>query len=126
MFRSQDGGFGMSKRSFVDEALSDWMKGTGPDADIVISSRIRIARNLRNHPFPMLATSHQAHEVMEQLTSVAQIGKLNELGEFDTIELTNLSKLERRVLVEKHLISTTLPNESRCGAVILSANESVS
>lgn len=116
----------MSKRSFVDEALSDWMKGTGPDADIVISSRIRIARNLRGHPFPMLATNQQAHVVMEQLASVAKTGKLNDLGEFDTIELTNLSELERRVLVEKHLISTTLANESRCGAVILSANESVS
>ena len=37
----------MSLRSFVNEALSDWMKGSGPDSDIVISSRIRIARNLR-------------------------------------------------------------------------------
>lgn len=116
----------MSKRSFVNEALSDWMKDNGPDADIVISSRIRIARNLRGHPFPLLATNQQAQEVMEQLTSVAETGKLNGLGEFDTIELTNLSELERRVLVEKHLISTNLANESRCGAVILSANESVS
>ena len=116
----------MSKRSFVNEALSDWMKDNGPDADIVISSRIRIARNLRGHPFPMLATNQQAQEVMEQLTSVAETGKLNDLGKFDTIELTDLSELERRVLVEKHLISTNLANESRCGAVILSDNESVS
>ncbi len=57
----------MSKRSFVNEALSDWMKDNGPDSDIVISSRIRIARNLRGHPFPLLATNQQAQEVMEQL-----------------------------------------------------------
>ena len=58
--------------------------------------------------------------------SVAETGKLNGLGEFDTIKLSDLSELERRVLVEKHLISPNLANESRCGAVILSDNESVS
>ncbi|WP_258881526.1 protein arginine kinase [Paenibacillus sp. sptzw28] len=116
----------MSKRSFVEEALSEWMKGTGPDSDIVISSRIRIARNLRSNPFPLLATNQQARDVMDKLTSVAASGKLDEIGRFETIELADLNELERRVLVEKHLISPNLANESRCGAVILSENESVS
>ncbi|MBW7477447.1 protein arginine kinase [Paenibacillus oenotherae] len=116
----------MTKRSFAQHALSDWMKGTGPDADIVISSRIRIARNIRAHPFPMLATNEQAREVMERLTSVAGNGRLNGLGQFDTIELSELNELERRVLVEKHLISPNLANESRHGALILSENEAVS
>lgn len=116
----------MTKRSFAQHALSDWMKGTGPDADIVISSRIRIARNIRAHPFPMLATNEQAREVMERLTSVAENGRLNGIGKFDTIELSELNELERRVLVEKHLISPNLANESRHGAFILSENEAVS
>ncbi|RAP73262.1 protein arginine kinase [Paenibacillus montanisoli] len=116
----------MSKRSYVEEALSDWMRGNGPDTDVVISSRIRIARNLSGHPFPLLATTQQANEVMEQLTSVPESGKLSEHGQFETIKLSQLSELERRVLVEKHLISPNLANESRCGAVILSENEAVS
>ncbi len=102
------------------------MKGTGPDSDIVISSRIRIARNLSGFPFPMLATNQQAREVMERLTAVAESGRLSGLGHFDTIPLSELNELERRVLVEKHLISPNLANESRCGALILSSNESVS
>ncbi|WP_374987793.1 protein arginine kinase [Paenibacillus sp. R14(2021)] len=102
------------------------MKANGPDADVVISSRIRIARNLTGHPFPMLATTQQAHDVMEQLTAVADTDKLQEYGEFETIELAHLSELERRVLVEKHLISPNLANESRSGAVLLSENEAVS
>ncbi|AZN38459.1 protein arginine kinase [Paenibacillus albus] len=116
----------MSKRSYVEEALSDWMKGNGPDTDVVISSRIRIARNLSGHPFPMLATSQQAQDVMKQLTAVAETGRLDSCGPFETLELSQLSELERRVLVEKHLISPSLANESRCGAVMLSENESVS
>ncbi|MBB3114255.1 protein arginine kinase [Paenibacillus phyllosphaerae] len=116
----------MSKRSFAQHALSDWMQGTGPEADIVISSRIRIARNLRGLPFPMLATNQQSEDVMERLTAVPETGRLNAVGKFETIRLSDLSELERRVLVEKHLISPNLANESRGGAVILSDNESVS
>lgn len=116
----------MSNRSFAQHALSDWMQGTGPEADIVISSRIRIARNLRGHPFPLLATSEQSGEVMERLLTVPESGRLNGIGDFETIRLSELSELERRVLVEKHLISPNLANESRSGAVILSRNESIS
>ncbi|SFF32750.1 protein arginine kinase [Paenibacillus catalpae] len=116
----------MASRRFSEQALSDWMKGVGPDSEIVISSRVRIARNLRHFPFPMLATNQQSLEVMNQLTAIAQSGKLDPVGRFETIILSELSELERRVLVEKHLISPNLANESRGGAVILSENESVS
>ncbi len=97
----------MGKRRFAQEALSDWMRSDGPDSEIVISSRIRIARNLRKQPFPMLATNQQSREVMEQLTAVAQSEELKEVGHFDTFILSDLSELEKRVLVEKHLISRT-------------------
>lgn len=116
----------MASRRFSEQALSDWMKGVGPDSEIVISSRVRIARNLRHFPFPMLATNQQSLEVMNQLTAIGQAGKLDPIGRFDTIILSELSELERRVLVEKHLISPNLANESRGGAIILSENESVS
>ncbi|KQO12174.1 ATP--guanido phosphotransferase [Paenibacillus sp. Leaf72] len=102
------------------------MKGDGPESDIVISSRIRIARNLNHHPFPLLATKEQSLEVMEQLAAIGASGKLEPIGHFDTIVLSDLTELEKRVLVEKHLISPNLANESRGGAFILSDNESVS
>jgi len=102
------------------------MKGDGPESDIVISSRVRIARNLRHQPFPMLATADQSLEVMEQLLTIGNSGKFEPIGVFEPIVLSELNELERRVLVEKHLISPNLANESRNGAVILSDNEAVS
>lgn len=116
----------MDKRRFTRDALSEWMRHDGPDSDIVISSRIRIARNLSHHPFPMLATNQQSREVMEQLIEVAREGKLDEAGKFDIFILSELSELEKKVLVEKHLISPTLANESRSGALILDQTESIS
>lgn len=111
---------------FTENALSDWMKGEGPDSDIVISSRIRIARNMQAYPFPMLATNQQSKEVLEQVAQVLHNEELGTISRFSMLPLSELNELKRRVLVEKHLISPALANESRNGAVILSDNESVS
>ncbi len=102
------------------------MKGEGPDSDVVISSRVRVARNLRHQPFPMLATNEQSAEVLGKLTDVSLAGRLEPFGSFETVLLSDISELDKRVLVEKHLISPNLANESRAGAVILSENEAVS
>lgn len=111
---------------FTQEALSDWMRGSGPDSDIVISSRIRIARNVRSQPFPMLATNQQLKDVLDSIVEVVSDEALSNIDQLELIPLAQLNELERRVLVEKHLISPNLANESRNGAVILSENESIS
>nr|WP_028552046.1 protein arginine kinase [Paenibacillus sp. UNC451MF] len=116
----------MTTKRFTEQALSDWMKGEGPDSDIVISSRIRIARNLRSYPFPMLATNQQSKEVLEQVSNVLSNEELHTISHFSLVLLDDLNELEKRVLVEKHLISPALADESRNGAVILSDNESIS
>ncbi|MBB6636540.1 protein arginine kinase [Cohnella thailandensis] len=116
----------MTKPEFAKDALSPWMKKDGPDSDVVLSSRIRIARNLRAYPFPMLSTPAQSEEVVEQLLGVAESGRLGGLGPIKTYQLSNLTELEKLVLVEKHLISPALASESRNGALILSRNEDIS
>ena len=116
----------MSLRKFIDDALSEWMKGKGPDSDVVISSRIRLARNLNSNPFPMLATNQQSKEVSDQILDSIRQPEFNHIGALESIHLDELNELEKRVLVEKHLISPNLANEARNGAVILSENESVS
>ncbi|MFC7678184.1 protein arginine kinase [Paenibacillus sp. GCM10028914] len=117
----------MSNLRFTEQALSDWMRGNGQDSDIVISTRVRVARNLQHLPFPMLATNEQSGEVLERLTGVLKDQEsLKPLGPFHTIRLDDIEELDKRVLVEKHLISPSLVNESRNGAVMLNEDESVS
>lgn len=111
---------------FTEHALSDWMKHGGPDSDIVISSRIRIARNMRGFPFPMLATNQQSLDILDRTATVLGNEDLNSISHFHLIRLSDLCELDKRVLVEKHLISPNLADESRNGAVILSDNESIS
>ncbi|GFR38881.1 protein-arginine kinase [Insulibacter thermoxylanivorax] len=116
----------MANGPLFNRALSDWMQSEGPDRDIVFSSRVRLARNLRTQPFPMLATNHQSGEVLEQVRGVMNNQQLQGIDRFQLIELKDLNELQKRVLVEKHLISPNLANEARNGAVILSENESIS
>lgn len=116
----------MSLQRFMNNALSEWMKGKGPYSDIMISSRIRIARNFRDIPFPMLATSSQASKVIDRVEQAFQKIHHKELSGSELIRMDDLTELQRRVLVEKHLISPALAEESRQGAVILSGNEAVS
>ena len=115
----------MNKQPF-QQALSPWMSKKAPETDVVLSSRVRIARNLRNYPFPLFATSEQSEKAMEQLLGIAESGRLNGVDSFQTIRLSELTELEKLVLVEKHLISPMLANESRNGALILSNTEDVS
>lgn len=117
----------MSNLRFTEQALSEWMRGSGQDSDIVISTRVRVARNLQHLPFPLLATNQQSSEVLERLTGVLRDQEeLKELGPFHTITLDDMEELDKKVLVEKHLISPALANESRNGAVILNEDESIS
>jgi len=116
----------MALEHFADHALSDWMKSDGPDSDIVISSRIRLARNLKSYHFPLLATNVQSKEVLDQIEQAAINEELETISHFSFVQLAALNELEKLVLVEKHLISPALANESRNGAVLLNENESIS
>jgi protein arginine kinase len=116
----------MSQQKFMQNPWSNWMKGEGPDSDIVISTRLRIARNMRQHPFPLLATDSQAEEVVKKVADVSKVEAMKNRSPLQLIQMDQLSPLEKRVLVEKHLISPHLAEESRKGAVLLSEDESVS
>ncbi|WP_027415298.1 protein arginine kinase [Aneurinibacillus terranovensis] len=116
----------MSFQRFISNPVSEWMNGGGGDADIVISSRVRLARNLQEHPFPMLATDSQSEQVIQKVQQAMEDETFQELGPFEMIRMDDLTSLQKRVLVEKHLISPNLAGESRKGAAVVSTNEEIS
>lgn len=116
----------MPNLRFTEKPLSDWMQKGGEYSDVVISSRVRIARNLIHHPFPILANMEQAQQVRQHLTEVLSDKTLQALGPFEPLLLDELEEVDRQVLMEKHLISPNLLNDSKSGAVLLTEDESVS
>lgn len=111
---------------FTEQPLSEWMSREGKESDIVISTRVRIARNLMHQPFPMLATNQQSEDVLIQLREVLDDDRMAAYSKLYPILLNDIEDLDKRVLVEKHLISPNLAGESRSGAVFISEDESLS
>lgn len=111
----------------VFENLSKWTEGAGPQADVVISSRIRLARNLAQYPFPHLLTTEQDKFIVDDITKVAK-GKdfVKKLGKSEVINLFDITDLEKWVLVEKHLISPQHAQGSGNRAVVISDDETFS
>lgn len=116
----------MPNLRFTEQPLSEWMAKGGNESDIVISTRVRIARNLVHHPFPMLATNQQSEEVLELLRGVLEDQRLQNYGTLHPVLLADLDDLDKRILVEKHLISPNLAGDSRKGAAFISEDESLS
>ena len=85
------------------ERSGEWLKGEGPESDIVVSSRIRLARNLTDYPFISKATDLDRAEIEKTLRkSVVDVSKNASLSYLDVNELDGI---DRQFLVERQLIS---------------------
>ena len=117
----------MSLERFIRDAISPWMKSEGPESDIVLSSRVRLARNLQQYVFPIAADKESAHQVIEAIsTCINEKNKVSEEAKFGNADDGRVKTLEKRVLVEKHLISPNLAETAKYGAVLMNDDESVS
>ncbi len=87
-----------------------WMEASkGQDADIVISSRVRLARNLAKFPFPHLLNPEKGEKFIQLFNEVWR--KISpEMQGMTLLMFDQLSNLDRQILVEKHLIS---PNHAK-------------
>lgn len=103
---------------------SEWLKGTGPNSDIVISSRIRLARNLDKIPFPHWANKKQSKQAQEQIKEAT--GKVDYLKKTTVFNLADLDSIDKQFLIERHLVSYEHAQKSDCKAVIIDEEEIVS
>lgn len=91
--------------NLIKEPLTPWLSGAGPEGDIVLSSRIRLARNLKDQPFPGRASLDKLGEIVAEFQSVSDDLMAHDGHEYAFVELEKLVPLARHVLVEKHIIS---------------------
>ncbi|MBO8178422.1 MAG: protein arginine kinase [Bacillus sp. (in: Bacteria)] len=116
----------MSLENFINQAVSSWMRKEGPESEIVLSSRVRLARNLKDVSFPTVFNKDEAEKVVNQVANILLSYDKRMIKNFELLKMEELQPLQKRVLVEKHLISPNLAEESPYGAVILSEDEDIS
>jgi protein arginine kinase len=102
----------------------EWLRGEGPHRQIVISSRVRLARNLRNRPFPGWAKKAERTSILELIRS--HVEALPEMQEAFSESLQDLTALDRQVLVERHLISREHAAKGGGSAVVVNRRQTVS
>lgn len=117
----------MSLQEAVNSPCSKWAEGAGPEADIVISSRVRLARNIVQYPFPHFLSEEAADEVVDAVRlALSAPSYKKEAGEIEMVKLNELTVLERQVLVDKHLVSPQHIEKPIGRAVVINADESFS
>ncbi len=103
---------------------AEWSKATGPHSDIVVSSRIRLARNLAGFPFEQRLTPAQRDEVIGVVKKAVEGSTWLKQAMFLTSH--DLEELDRQFLLERHLISREHASEEGTKAVVVTHNEVVS
>ena len=87
----------------ISNDINEWFDGSGPMADIVISSRIRLARNLAGHKFLSRCSNHEKSEILGRLKDVMMSLDLGDKVFY--ISVDKAPTLNKHFLVERHLIS---------------------
>lgn len=104
-------------------ALDNWLDQTGPRQNIVISSRVRYARNLRHVAFP-------PHAALGDLARIAEIvdqslKEIDGLEGFERYDLDSLSPLERGYLRESRFISREMEHGGQHRRVYINARSNI-
>ncbi len=102
-----------------------WYESEGEQSDVVISTRIRLARNLNGYPFPHLMNQAQRKEVCEKVSDALIGGNSTLRDSFRYIEAEKLSPVELASLAGRHLISPEFANDPNGRALLLMEDESV-
>jgi protein arginine kinase len=92
--------------------------------DVIISSRVRIARNFADIPFPSMMNVEQSKKVLEKTKKAilnTPIGK-----DFKYINMSELDYFDKYILIEKHLISPQMVQNQLTRGVLISSNEKIS
>ncbi|MDR0306320.1 MAG: hypothetical protein LBI42_05710 [Chitinispirillales bacterium] len=86
-----------------------WFDNRGPQSDVVISTRIRVARNLEGRKFPARASSKEKQKIFNEIASVIKsVPQKLFCDQFELVNFGRLRKLEQQFLIEERIVSADL------------------
>jgi len=109
----------------MEGILMSWINEKGPIKDVVLSSRIRLARNIARFPFPSIMQPQHAKEIVDRVKKSILDGDPVLSRDFTFMSMKEVPAIERQILVEKRLASQDLVQNSDASALILDSNERI-
>ncbi len=116
-------------RSSVSIREAQWMSDKGPNFDVVVSSRVRLARNINGYPFCNLAIQSELSEIAEIVEqALVNVAKQDNslLKNAYVVDIDNLDDIDRAFLFERHLISQDLMRKRFFRRAVIDENEIIS
>lgn len=98
-----------------------WLKGIGNDEDVVVSTRLRLARNIANYRFPNFMTKEESESLTEEILNGMKDNVYDAPYKFYRIR--DLTDIEKNVFVENHLISPNLAKKVDGGSFLIRNDE---
>jgi protein arginine kinase len=98
-----------------------WLDGSGDESEIVLSSRIRMARNIESRRFPQNADKEELAAVLEQTRSATERTDLFRTNRY--FSMGSVSSLDRQFLAERHLVSREFLFSSSNRGLVVNADE---
>lgn len=102
-----------------------WYQDSGPEGDVVISTRIRLARNLNGYPFPVGMSPAQRKEVCSLIQDAVDV-RCTHAGKFIPVNMEQLPQRETLSMVERHLISPDFASGEGERLLLITDDESIS
>ncbi|GAB5403000.1 MAG: protein arginine kinase [Aureliella sp.] len=99
----------------------EWLRGSGPESDIVISSRIRLARNLAEFPFVRKASPEERSQIARLVRT--QIEDVDQWDSLVFLPLQDMEELDRQFLVERQLMSREMADSEGDRGVAIDTSE---
>ncbi|MGI6123840.1 MAG: protein arginine kinase [Acetivibrionales bacterium] len=106
--------------------MSKWYIDAGPDSDIVMSSRVRLARNFEAYPFPQRSSIEVQKSIINETCNALFKGRPEFRDSLFLFRFKDLQPIQRQILVEKHLVSKELAESSLETGAIISEDEQIS
>lgn len=106
--------------------MPKWYEEIVPDHDVVISSRVRLARNLKSYPFSEKLKEEEAINLVNEVKDIANSLTELEQKKFYACNISTLTDIDRTAMVERHIVSPLLAEKKQTTGLILSEDESIS
>ena len=116
----------MAVNDLYRDYLLSWFGTTGEASDVVLSSRVRLARNFDRLPFPNRANQKQLAQVQNLISSVFTKIEAVSGQPYDVVGMDAITEVERNILAEKQLISTRMAKTPEYRSAYISEDRNVS
>jgi len=103
-----------------------WYEQIVPDGDVVISSRVRLARNLEDYMFSPLLKESDAVKLVDEVKKMTPALANQDKRKYYSCNIRSLSDIDKAAMVERHIVSPLLVDKEQTTGLILSDDETVS